>query len=200
MNKLKINFQIKYIVLFLFFIFAGGLIIFLTMNKYNVPFTFTDIMAYGAGSVAIMALIYHALSLEFQHKFHQDNLFLTRSQYAYEVISKFNEPHMSDSLLFLNKLEDNINDYFPDKKVQTYLDYIKNNPEDRQKIIMIINYFEHLSILIKNNHIEESIVKNNFKTIFVDTFILMKPYIDHCQQHSSSIWCNYEKLAIKWNS
>jgi hypothetical protein len=200
MNKLKINFQIKYIVIFLFLIIAGGLTIFFLMNKYDIDFTFTDIMAYGAGSVAIMALIYHALSLESQYKFHQENLFLTRSQYAYEVISKFNEPHMSNSLLFLNKIEENPTDYFPDKKVQKYLDYIKVNPKDRQKIIMIINYYEHLSILIKNNHIEESIVKNNFRTIFVDTFVLMKPYIDHCQQHSSSIWCNYEKLATKWNS
>jgi hypothetical protein len=200
MNKLKINFQVKYIVIFLSLIVICGIILFYVMNKYNIEFTFTDIMAYGAGSVAIMALIYHALSLESQYKFHQENLFLTRSQYAYEVISKFNEPHMCNSLLFLNKIEEKPSEYFPDKKVQKYLDYIKINPKDRQKIIMIINYYEHLSILIKNNHIEESIVKNNFKTIFVDTFILMKPYIDYCQQHSSSIWCNYEKLATKWNS
>jgi hypothetical protein len=200
MNRLKVNFQVKYIVIFLSLIVIVGIILFFTMSKYNIGFKFTDIIAYAAGSVAIMALIYHALSLESQYKFHQENLFLTRSQYAYEVISKFNEPHMSTSLLFLNKIEEKPNEYFPDKKVQKYLDYIKENPKDRQKMIMIINYYEHLSILIKNNHIEESIVKNNFKTIFVDTFIMMKPYIDHCQLHSASIWCNYEKLATKWNS
>lgn len=199
MNKLKINFQVKYIVIFLSLIVIVGFIVFYTMNYYNIKFTFTDIMAYGAGSVAIMALIYHALSLESQYKFHQENLFLTRNQYAYDVVSKFNEPQMTDALQFLYKINKEKEKYFTDRKVQNFLDYIKDNNKDRQKIVMVINYFEHLSILVKNNHIDEKIIKESFKTVFISTFVLMKPYIDYCQQQSSTIWCNYESMAIKWN-
>ncbi len=199
MNKLKVNFQVKYIVLFLLLIAIIGVIIFYLMNKYNINFTFTDIMAYCAGSVAIMALIYHALSLESQYKFHQENLFLTRNQYAYDVSSKFNEPHMTEALQFLSKIDAEKEKYFPDKKVQKFLDYIKENPKDRQKIVTVINYFEQLSILIANGHIEEKIIKNTFKTVFISTFILMKPYIDYSQQENRTIWCNFENMAVKWN-
>ncbi|WP_417289631.1 DUF4760 domain-containing protein [Corallibacter sp.] len=199
MNKLKINFQIRYIVIFILLIIIAGVVLFFLMHKYNIDFTFTDIMAYCTGSVAIMALIYHALSLESQHKFHQENLFLTRNQYAYDVSSKFNEPHMTEALQFMSKIDSDIESYFPDRKVQKFLDYIKDNPKDRQKIITVINYFEQLSILIENGHVEEKIIKKTFKTVFISTFILMKPYIDYRQQESRTIWCNFENMSNKWN-
>jgi len=199
MNKLRVNFQVKYIVIFLFLIVAGGLTLFYILYRYEIPFTITDIMGYAAGSVAIMALIYHALSLESQYKFHQENLFLTRNQYAYDVVSKFNEPQMTDALQFLYKINIDKDKYFPDKKVQNFLDYLKENGKDRQKIVMVLNYFEHLSILVNTNHIEEKIIKESFRTVFISTFVLMKPYIDYSQQRSSTIWCNYERMAKKWN-
>lgn len=198
MNKMKVNFEVKYIVVFLIIIFVLGLILFYVLYRNGVSYTLTDIMGYAAGSVAIMTLIYHALSLESQHKFHQQNLFLTRNQYAYDVVSKFNDPHMTNALQFLYKIDKEKDTFFPDKKVQDFLDYIKENHADRQKIIMIFNYFEQLSILVKNKHIEEKIIKDSFRTVFINTFVLMKPYIDYCQQDNRSTWCNYEALAGKW--
>ena len=199
MNKLKVNFEVKYIVIFLLIILISGISLFTNLSENEIDYTITDVMSFAAGSVAIMTLVYHALSLDSQYKFHQENLFLTRNQYAYDVISKFNDPSMSIALEFLNSVEEKKEEFFNDRNVQGYLDYIKENPKDRLKMVRIINYFEHLAILINNKHIEEYTVKNNFKTIFVDTFLLMKPYIDHCQQHSATTWCNYEKLATKWN-
>lgn len=199
MNKFTVRFQVKYIVIFLSLIVVVGIVLFVLLYRYGIPFTITDVMGYAAGSVAIMTLIYHALSLEYQHKFHKENLFLTRNQYAYDVVTKFNEPQMTEALQFLNEIDQDKETYFPDKKVQNFLDHIKQHKEDRQKIVMVINYFEHLSILVKNKHIDEKIVKENFKTVFISTFVLMKPYIDYCQQESSTIWCNYENMAKNWN-
>jgi hypothetical protein len=199
MTNLKVNFKVKYIVIILILIIVIGLLVFYFMNKYSINFTFTDIMAYCTGSVAIMALIYHALSLESQYKFHQENLFLSRNQYAYDVSSKFNEPHMTEALQFLSKIDSEKDKYFPDKKVQKFLDYIKENPIDRQKIVIVMNYFELLSILIVNGHVEEKIIKNTFKTVFISTFILLRPYIDHRQHEKATVWCNFQLISKKWN-
>lgn len=199
MTNLKVNFKVKYIVIILILIIVIGLLVFYFMNKYGINFTFTDIMAYCTGSVAIMALIYHALSLESQYKFHQENLFLSKNQYAYDVSSKFNEPHMTEALQFLSKIDSEKDKYFPDKKVQKFLDYIKENPIDRQKIVIVMNYFELLSILIVNGHVEEKIIKNTFKTVFISTFILLRPYIDHRQLEKATVWCNFQLISKKWN-
>ena len=64
---------------------------------------------------------------------------------------------------------------------------------------MLINYFEHISILVKNKHVEEDIIKDSFKTIFINTYTLLKPYIDNSQEASRKIWLNFECLAEKWS-
>ena len=195
MTNLKVNFKVKYIVIILILIIVIGLLAGILSGLVGVGGGITGDVS---GCVAIMALIYHALSLESQYKFHQENLFLSKNQ-EIKKASQMIDPHMTEALQFLSKIDSEKDKYFPDKKVQKFLDYIKENPIDRQKIVIVMNYFELLSILIVNGHVEEKIIKNTFKTVFISTFILLRPYIDHRQLEKATVWCNFQLISKKWN-
>lgn len=64
---------------------------------------------------------------------------------------------------------------------------------------MLFNYFEHLSILVENKYIEEEIVKQAFNALFVGSYSIMRPYIEHKQSSSRQAWYHFECLAKKWS-
>lgn len=198
-NKFKIKFELKYIYLFLVLILIVGAALFWILYKSDVDFGIIEIMAYLTGSVAILTLIYHALSLESSHSFHDEDLKLKRHQYSYEIVSKINEPSMSETLQVMYEINLKKDKYFKKNDISKFKKFLEHNRDKRAKIVMLINYFEHISLLVKNGHVEEDIIKDSFKTIFIYTYTLLKPYIDDSQAHSRKIWINFECLAEKWS-
>jgi hypothetical protein len=199
-NKFKVKFELKYIYLFLILIVLLGIVIFkFAFYDRNIPFGIIEVMAYLTGSVAILTLIYHALSLESSHSFHDEDLKLKRHQYSYEIVSKMNEPSMSKTLQVMYEINLKRDKYFQKNDISEFKKYLENNRDKRANIVMLINYFEHISLLVKNQHVEEDIIKDSFKTIFIYTYTLLKPYIDDCQANSRKIWINFEGLAEKWS-
>lgn len=204
MNKDTLSFKIevRWIFLFLFAIAVIGFIVFKFWYIDNQkPFGIQEIMAYAAGSVAILTLLYHALSLEYTRKFNQETILLQRHQYTYDVISKINEFEMSSALNTYSWIKSNKHELFKDNKVQPFLDELdKETDKNRQlHVVMLFNYFEHLSILVENKYIEEVIVKQAFGALFVGSYSIMRPYIEHKQSSSRQAWYHFECLAKKWS-
>ena len=56
-----------------------------------------------------------------------------------------------------------------------------------------------VNILVKNQHVEEIIVKDSFKGLFITSYSIMKPYLDFRQSINRMAWYNYECLAKKWS-
>lgn len=199
-TNFKIKFEVKYIYLFLFLILLLGIIIFKFIYfDRKMAFGIVEIMAYLTGSVAILTLIYHSLSLESSHSFHEEDLKLKKHQYSYEIVSKINEPSMSKTLQVMYEINKNKELYFKKNDITEFKKYLEKHGEKRAQLVMLINYFEHISILVKNKHVEEDIIKDSFKTIFINTYTLLKPYIDNSQEASRKIWLNFECLAEKWS-
>lgn len=198
-NEFKVKFELKYIYVFLIIIIILGIIIFWCLFENEISFGIVEIMAYLTGSVAILTLIYHALSLESSHAFHDEGLKLKRHQYSYDIVSKINEPSMAETLQVMYEINQKKDEYFKQNDISEFKKYLKENGDKRAKMVMLINYFEHISLLVKNKHVEEDIIKDSFKTIFINTYTLLKPYIDESQASSRKIWINYECLAEKWS-
>jgi hypothetical protein len=198
-NKFKVKFQLKYIYLFLILILVAGVTLFWILYKNDIDFGIIEIMAYLTGSVAILTLIYHALSLESSHSFHEEDLKLKRHHYSYEIVSKINEPSMAETLQVMYEINQKRDEYFKQNDISEFKKFLDENRDKRAKVVMIVNYFEHISILVKNRHVEEDIIKDSFKTVFIYTYTLLKPYIDDCQANSRKIWINFECLAEKWS-
>jgi len=198
-KQFKIKIELKYIYIFLFLIILFGLMIFkFIYYDNNIEFGIIEIMAYLTGSVAILTLLYHAFSLESSHEFHKDNLILKKHQYSYDIISKVNEPEFAETLQLLHEIKLN-KEYFFSETIDNFKRFLKDNGKKRSKVIMLLNYFEHMAILVENNHVEEEIIKDGFKTLFVSTYSLMKPYIDYRQETHRKSWYRFECLAEKWS-
>ena len=204
-NSFSFKVEIRWIFLFLFIISIIGCVIFkFWYIDNNKPFGINEIMAYSAGSVAILTLLYHAFGLEYSKTYHKEILEVQRHQYTYDVVSKMNEPEMARCLNTYSYIKNNKDKLFKDGTTSEFEKFIENDdPNDdkqhRVHVIMLLNYFEHLAILVKNQHVEEIIVKDSFKGLFITSYSIMKPYLDFKQSTNRMAWYNYECLAKKWS-
>ena len=194
-----VKFRINYVIFGLLLIIIGGLVVFLWFfPEQQIDFTIIDIMAYSTGSVAILTLIYHSLTLESSRYFHSENLRINKNQYSYDVVSRINEPEMVEVLHAMYVINESKDKYFKNKDIDVFLTYLKEHPKKRARMVMLLNYFEHVSILVFNNHVEENIIKENFGSLFVYNYTLLKPYIDYKQKTNRTTWIKFEELAGKW--
>lgn len=201
-DKISFKVEFKYIYLFLFGLTIIGFAVFkFWYIDNNKDFGIQEIMAYSAGSIAILTLLYHAFSLEYTKNYNEEALLLQKHQYTYDIISKINGFEMSRALNTYSWIKNNKDVLFKDNNVQPFLDKLEKKGGSARKlnIVMLFNYFEHLSILVENGYIEEKIVRQSFKTIFIGSYSVMKPYIEHKQSTSRQAWFHYECLAKKWS-
>ena len=188
------------IVLFLGSIVLIGLIIFGILIANDVDFSITDVMAYLTGSVAIVTLVYNSIAVESRKTFHKETLEVQKYRYTYDIVSKMNEPEMVYCLSTYRYIEDNRDEFFGNNNARYFEEYMKKegNEEFKINVVMLLNYFEHISILVKNEHIEEQIIKESFKNFFTKGYSIMEPYIAHRQVQNPKAWACFKAQAIKW--
>ena len=191
------------IVLILAFIILIGLIIFVFLfPAYDINFSITGVMAYLTGSIAIVTLIYNAIAIESRQKFHQETLDVQKHRYTYDIVSKMNEPEMVRCLFTYSYIRSNKDEFFKDGTGAYFEDFInkKENKELKIHVTMLLNYFEHISLLVVNKHVEEKIVKDSFESFFTKGYSIMGPYISKSQSQTQTpkVWSNFAYLAQKW--
>jgi Domain of unknown function (DUF4760) len=88
-------------------------------------------------------------------------------------------------------------------KMQKWVDEFNAAPE-RRATMLILNYFEHISVSIISQLADEEVIKLMFKTIMYKTYLDLKNYIDYIQlnapedKRSKTFYENYENLMKKW--
>ena len=185
------------------FIILGIIIgIFFILRFFVYEFSVIEIMAYFTGTITVITLIYHAIDLEARHKFREEDLKLRKHQYSYEVTSKINDVEMVKSLQLFHKIIENKAEYFGtnNEVKEEFLDYLKNDT-NRCSMLLLLNYFEHISILVSNNHVEEKIIKDEFKTLFISLYFTINPYIKYRQKEPGRqrAWIEFENLSERWS-
>ena len=114
-NSFSFKVEIRWIFLFLFIITVIGYIVFkFWYVDNNKEFGINEIMAYSAGSVAILTLLYHAFGLEYSKQYHKEILEVQRHQYTYDIVSKMNEPEMARCLNSYSYIKKNKDQLFKD--------------------------------------------------------------------------------------
>lgn len=199
-NSFNLNFNINYVALGLVIILIGGICLFyFGFYKNEISFDVLDVMAFLTGSVAILTLIYHSLNLSSQNYYNKENLRVTKNQYSFEVISRVHESDMGENLSVLRKLKDDQKEILDEKNIKDFLEYLAQNREVRTKLTTLLNYFEHVSLLVNNKHVDELIIKSAYKTLFTSSYSLLKFYIDERQLTHRRAWIKFEELAKKWS-
>jgi hypothetical protein len=200
-GKYQINHEGRWIYVFIFIILIGSL----ALSGYWIDGIHyikspTDLLVFYTSSVAIMTLLYHSFSLEFTRKHHNETLALNKHQYTFDIISKIQSVEMNKALQVMRVIEDKKQEYFVDGKVDEFNKIMEDTErvKEKESVIMILNYFEHLSILMLHNHIDEKICKEYLNDLFIKTEQLMSPYLNYKRIKSHKSWCNFSKLTRKW--
>ena len=197
-----VRFKLRYVWIGIAAIIVIGVILFYLLHIYGVKYGFSEIATYLIGLVAILTLLYHAFNLENQINNQENNNKILKSKYTYDMIAKWNEVEMTKSATVIKSTisdhKDDLSDSVKVKQFSAFLDN-KKNIEIKRDLILILNYFETISIMIENDHFERKIAKAALKDMFVRYYNDLKNYINYRQDTASNkIWCTYERLVKKW--
>ena len=69
---------------------------------------------------------------------------------------------------------------------------------DDPDLVKLLNYFEHISILVQEKHISDSIVKKMFKTRFITTYYKWEQEISDLRSKNPKTFINYKNQVLLW--
>ena len=78
----------------------------------------------------------------------------------------------------------------------------KSSPNKRFSFIIIFNYFESISIGLEQDIMDETFMKEFFKTVFRDYLLKYGTYLDYerITHRSDRIYQSFTRIATKWKS
>lgn len=193
--------SVKYVWLGIIFIIVSGIVLFCLLYEYEIEFGILEIVAYVTGLTATLTLIYHAFSLEYQIKSQRENNEILRAKHTWEIISEFTKPSMKKSICDIRKLvndPERTKELCDPNQVENFSKYLDSNLKYRRNLILILNYFENISLMVETNHIDQGIVRKCFKELFIGYYSRLKHYIDHRQKEYGASWMYFEKISKMW--
>jgi len=109
-----------------------------------------------------------------------------------------NSNNTGKSRAFISKHKMLLNNY----KINSFVEEIEKeeNIEYRSAVIFVMNYFENLAEGILKEVLDEEIVKDIFKTMFIKYLDNLKPYIDHLEKREgeAGIYKSFKRVAERW--
>jgi len=213
------NFKISYKTLYIGGTITLGLVIIfiLIANFWSIHYEIRDIVAMITCGIVSTTLIYHAKNLKLNFEANKEKLEFDKQKFEEEKSIKEEESRKAktiysfeaSTLWFKPDMARNVElsrKYLLENKDKLMhgpvIDVIKGLDEDvetRKSVVCVLNYFENLSLMIKNNIVDEDSIKNCFKTVFLDYFKVLRLYIDEVQKTSARYLMNYEDIAKKWD-
>jgi mRNA-degrading endonuclease RelE of RelBE toxin-antitoxin system len=189
----------------------------LVANYSGIEFEIRDIVAIMTCGIVSTTLVYHAKNLRLNFEVNKEKIQFDILKYEEEKKSKQSEKekekiahafhvsslwfkpdmanHVELSRKFLREHKDKLQNHKP---ISEFISELESNIEARKAVICVLNYFENISLLIKNDLVDENCIKQCFKTLFIDYLKLLRNYIDEIQKESDRFLMNYEEIAKKW--
>jgi len=187
----------------------------------SVNFNIIDIIQVFSTLILVMSLFFyskifiqtnekHDELLEFEksrfrydQNIRNENNNIKKLQYSFEITENWHKPEMAKmvnrSKMFLMEWEKHINDG-GENDPRKFNDKLNEDPKNRTALIAVLNYFEHICILIEEDFADEKAVKKAFSHLFKLYLLKTENYIKHRQEteNSKSIYVNFLKYALKW--
>lgn len=186
-------------------------------NITKISFEIRDIVAIITCGIVSTTLVYHAKNLRLNYEVNKAKIDFDKFKYeeeksdkqidirkkkiaySFQVSSLWFKPDMASNVelsrKFLRDHKDKLQDHKP---ISEFIAELENNIEARRSVICVLNYFENISLLIKNELVDEECIKDCFKTLFIDYLKALRRYIDEIQKESKRFLMNYEEVAQKW--
>jgi hypothetical protein len=130
----------------------------------------------------------------------EDNM--RKLKYAFEITENWHKPEMAKmvnkSKMFLIEWDEYIKENQNDPKV--FNQKLNDNEESRTALMAILNYFEHISILMDAGFADEKTIKKAFSHLFQQYLLKTESYIKYRQEteNSKKIFMYFLKYAKMW--
>ncbi len=174
-----------------------GFVLFSFLHYLKIPFEITDVIAFIAAGVALFTLINFSRNIDIIQNHHKSSLEINKNQYSFSIIAEGHKDYIARSFEALRRIDKELG--LAQITISDLMNYFNNNPNDEREVIQVLNYFEHISLLIKKNHVDEDIIRDSYRSLFIRTHSLSEKYIRHVQtEKSHTIWSEYEKVAKEW--
>lgn len=173
---------------------------------FDLIFEFRDYATLFTCGIICTTLFYTAKNMRLTYEFHVQKLSvdldekkLKKIELTIQISSEWFKSlsdHVEVSRAFIKKFTLN-----PEGTIDViaFVKSIEDNPNERKSLVVILNYFEYLSLLLKRDLVDEQTLKDAFKTVFCEYFLRLKPFIDERQKASRRYLLNYEEVASKWS-
>ncbi len=181
-------------------------VVFLCSLYFSFKFDFRDYATLFTCGVICTTLFYTAKNIRLTYEYHiqklgaeGDDKRLKKLELTIQISGEWFKSlseHVETARNFLKQ-----SNLTPDGSVNVpaFVKSIEDNPNARKSLVVILNYFEYLSLLLKCELIDEQTLKGAFKTLFCEYFSRLKPYIDERQKASKRYLMHYEEVASKWS-
>jgi len=171
-----------------------GSIIWFYLEYSEIEYDIDDLTSIYTGFLILFTIFYYSRSTCYDQELNNEEFRLKKLHYSYDVFDDF---FLSPILIESQKVFGKIND----DKIKDAKDYLLKNKDAGQQIRILLNYFEYISVLAENGLVEMTVAKDLFKTLFVESLNLLKPYIQYLQDNRSKrLYKSYCKIAENWSS
>lgn len=153
------------------------------------------------GGSIIIAIFYSILNYEYsQIKFKHD-IKTSKDVLTFNTASKTHDPAMIKNFRAIKEFYIKNKHLISENKLDVFHTLLNDDSDTRVSFISILNFFECLSLGIKQGIIDEQFTKQFFKTMFNEYFKYFGTYIEYTRKQFDSprVFRNFTDLADKWD-
>lgn len=193
MDQVQVNFKLKYITLIF------GLIVTIVAVGVGVykSLPIGNLLSLFAAGVALTALVYTAINSHFSSQVHLEQLRIKKLENSMIFIEYSSSPEMiravSVGMAFRNEVKG--------KNGKEITSIFSSEPEKKEAIIMIFNYFERLGIVVRSGAADEEALKEYYRGAIRRYWHSLSPWIKdlRAEYQDDNLMKEMEYLLERWN-
>jgi len=163
-----------------------------------------DIVPLVTCSIIIMTLIYHMINYEHNLRKFNHDIKIARETLSFTTATEWHKPTMIEHLKTYSVKIKDLQKFIDSGNAKEFSDELSKPENDSLKasIICILNYFESISLGVKQGIMDEDFINGFFKSVFSIYYYDLNFFIQHRrkQRQNQKIWLNYTTITEKWLS
>ena len=112
--------------------------------------------------------MYFSRNIDIIQNHNLKSLEINRNQYSFSIIAEGHKDYIARSFEVLRRLDKQHR--LAVMTIDKLMSHFDENPDDEREVIQVLNYFEHISLLIKKKHVDEIIIKDSYRSLFIRVF------------------------------
>jgi hypothetical protein len=188
-----------------FFILLLGIagIALIAIKVYRNPTSSTkDIVEVVTGGVICLTLFYHMINYENDQMKFKHDVKIFREKLSFNIATEWHKIPMVDYMQTLKKFLKKCEPLLKENDAKMFHETIENEENEDQKkaLIAVFNYFESISLGVKQDIMDEEFIRGFFGSIFAQYFQEYAFYIDYRRRikKNANLWINFTNLASRW--